>query len=474
MKNFKYIFFLSVLFFAGKVNAQKTVLSLQECVEMALEKNISLKQTQLGILEAELSKLDAKGSFLPTLNAQTSHSWNVGLNQNITTGLLENTTTQYTSLGANVNLTLYNGLKNINQLHRANLSILANQYQLDDMADDVKLLVANAFLQVMFNKEILTVQESQFKITTEDARRTKELIEAGVKVKSDILEIEATLATQEQSLVQAKNNLRLTKINLAQMLLITDYENFDIVVEDLDVPISDILLQTPKEIFEKALTFRNDIQLYLTNIEIAKKDISLAKGNLQPSLTAYYGYNSRVSYTNRLAGDGTFRDVPIGFVSGSGDQVLRSVEQNKVIGPLSFQKQLDNNEGHNFGVRLSIPIFNGNSIRNNVKRSRVNLLRSENQFEQEKLNLESSINQAYNSALGAYKFYEAAKKTVLARERTYQDAINRFDAGVMNSYDFNQITERYNNATSDLVRAKFDYIFKLKVLEFYFGIPITG
>ena len=135
---------------------------------------------------------------------------------------------------------------------------------------------------------------------------------------------------------------------------------------------------------------------------------------------------------------------------------------------------MDNNEGHNFGVRLSIPIFNGNSIRNNVKRSRVNLLRSENQFEQEKLNLESSINQAYNSALGAYKFYEAAKKTVLARERTYQDAINRFDAGVMNSYDFNQITERYNNATSDLVRAKFDYIFKLKVLEFYFGIPITG
>jgi outer membrane protein len=234
------------------------------------------------------------------------------------------------------------------------------------------------------------------------------------------------------------------------------------------------LLKTPKEIFEKALTFRNDIQLYLTNIEIAKKDISLAKGNLQPNLTAYYGYNSRVSYADRLAGDGTFTNVPIGFVSGSGDQVLRSIEQNKVIGPLSFQKQWNNNEGHNFGVRLNIPIFNGNSIRNNVQRSRVNLLRSENQFEQEKLNLESSINQAYNSALGAYKFYEAAKKTVLARKRTYQDAVNRFDAGVMNSFDFNQITERYNNAVSDLVRAKFDYIFKLKVLEFYFGLPITA
>ena len=124
-------------------------------------------------------------------------------------------------------------------------------------------------------------------------------------------------------------------------------------------------------------------------------------------------------------------------------------------------------------MRLNVPIFNGNAARNNVERSKVNLLRQQNQLEQEKLNLESTINDAYNSAKGAYKLYEATRKTALARDRAYQDAINRFEAGVMNSFDFNQIKQRFDVATSDVVRAKFDYIFKLKVLEFYFGLTIT-
>jgi outer membrane protein len=124
-------------------------------------------------------------------------------------------------------------------------------------------------------------------------------------------------------------------------------------------------------------------------------------------------------------------------------------------------------------LRLNIPIFNGNVARNNVDRSKVNLLRSQNQWEQEKLNLENTINQAYNSAEGAFKFFEAAQKTEYARRIAYEDAVNRFEAGVMNSFDFNQIKQRYETAASDVVRAKFDYIFKLKVLEFYFGADIS-
>ena len=468
------LFFTVILLFLGiHLEAQTQPMSLMECVLMAVEKNISVKQSELSLNDAEINKDDAKGNFFPTVNAQANHTWNIGLNQDITRGLLENKTTQYTSFGASFNVDIYNGLRNLNQLHRANLAILAGEYQLEDMKDDVRLMVANAFLQILFNVEILAVQKSQLEITRKDAERTQSMIDAGTKVKYDLLEIEATMATQEQSVIQAENNLRLSKINLAQMLLITDYENFNVVTIDLEAPFGQILFQKPKDIFEKALTHRKDIKLSMTNIAIAEKDVELAKGTLQPSLSAYYGYNTRVSYADRITGDGKFTDVPIGFVSSTKEPVLRSVEGNKAIGAVPFGEQFDRNAGHNIGLRLNIPIFNGFTARNRVERSKVNLLRSQNQLEQEKLNLENTINQAYNNAEGAYKFYEAAQKTELARRKAYEDAINRFEAGVMNVFDFNQIKQRYENAASDVVRAKYDYIFKLKVLEFYFGITIS-
>lgn len=465
---------LALLLFLGlSVKAQTEPMTLLECVSMAVEKNISVKQSKLSVDDAEIGKSDARGNFYPTINAQANHTWNVGLNQDITRGVLENKTTQYTSFGVSLNVDLYGGERNLNQLHRANLSILASQYQLEDMKDDIRLMVANAYLQILFNIENLEVQESQLEITRKDVERTEKMIETGIMVKYDLLELEATLATQEQAVIQAQNNLRLSRINLAQMLLITDYENFDVVTIDVDVPFGQILFQKPKDIFEKALTHRNDIKLSTINIAIAEKEVELAKGSLQPSMSAFYGYNTRVSYADRVMGNGEFTDVPIGFVSSTKEPVLRSVEGTNLVSHLPFGEQFDLNAGHNFGLRLNIPIFNGNTARNNVERTKVNLLRSQNQLEQEKLNLENAVNQAFNDAKGAFKFYEATQKTEVARQKAYQDAINRYEAGVMNTFDFNQIKQRYETATSDVVRAKYDYIFKLKVLEFYFGITIS-
>jgi len=462
----------TALIFCVSFYMQGQTLTLQECVELALEKNITIKQSELDIANAELDKSNAFGNFLPNINAQTSHSWNIGLNQNITTGLLENLTTQFSSLGVNMGVDVYNGLQNVKRLHRANLAIIAQQYNLADITDDTALLVANSYLQVMFNREQLGVQESQFAVSLKELERTKILIEAGVLTTRDIFEIEATIASQQQSVVQAQNNLRLTKINLAQLLLITDYENFDIAVEAFDVPFPQILDETPKAIFEKALSDRNDIKLSLTNLEISKTDVEIAKTSLQPSLSAFYSYSTRISYSDRLTGTGVFNQFPIGTVAATGQEVVTQVEQRGVIGPSSFVDQLQTNDGHNFGIQLSIPILNGFSAKNNVKRSKVNLMRFENQFEQQKLGLESTVNQAYNDAKGAFNFYKAAQKTVIARNDAYQDATKRFDAGVMNSFEFTQIKQRYEASVSDELRAKFDYVFKLKVLEFYFGLKL--
>ena len=293
----KIVVFLFLLFVATTAQAQQY--TLLECVQIALDKNIAVKQSEFDVENADIAKADAVGNFLqPKRFCQCS--WNIGLNQNITTGILEDVTTQFTSMGASLGLDIYKGLQNVNQLHRANLNILAQQYRLDDMKDDVMLLVANAYLQVKFNKEQVSAQQLQVEVTQQDIENTKIQIDAGTVVPNEIYELEANLASQQQELIRLQNLQRISQINLAQLLLIEDYENFDIADEDFDVPFSEILSKNPKEIFEKALTLRNDIKLSETNLAIAEKDLAIAKGVLQPSLRGFYSYSSRFSYSDRL------------------------------------------------------------------------------------------------------------------------------------------------------------------------------
>ena len=464
---------LTLTLFTFALSAQVREYTLRECVAIALQKNINIKQSEIDLEGADIDKADAFGSFLPRLNAQTQHIWNNGLSQNITNGLIENLTTQFSSFGGNVGVTLFNGRQNVNQLARANLNIIARQYQLEDMKDDISLFVANAYLQVMFNREFDQVQRYQLELAKQELERTQLRINAGVLTQAEIYEIEANLASQEQALVQAENTYRLSRISLAQLLLITDYENFDIAKEDYDVPVSQILMQDPKNIYETALTLRNDIKLGATNIEIAKKDIELAKGALMPTLSAFYNYNTRISYSDRFIESGNLIETPIGVVKQSGALVVREIPDREIAEPLSFGDQFRQNDGHSYGLSLNIPIFNGNAVKNNIKRRKLNLRRFENTFEQSKLDLENTINQAYNDAQGSLKFFEASRKTLKAREEAYLIAEQRFEAGVMNSYDYIQAKQRYQIAASDTVRAKYDYIFKLKILEFYFGLTIT-
>jgi len=438
----KYTYTIIVLFFSTVLFAQSddNILTLQDAVDMAIEKNISIKQSELNLQNSELGKSDAIGNFLPRVSASANHQWNIGRGINITTNVIEDVTTSFSSMSAGFGLDVYNGLRNVYQLHRANLEVLASQYQLDDMKDDIKLLVANSYLQIMFNSEILKVQKSQLEITKVEYERTKDLIDIGTFSPRQIFEIEASLASQEQNVVQAENNYRNAKLSLAQLLLIDDFNSFEIANEDFSIPFSDILTKTPKEILNKSMSFRNDIKLAETNISIAEKDIQISKSQLQPSVTSFYQWNTRISYQDNLP---------------------------------SFDDQFDLNKGQAYGLALNIPIFQGKQIRNNVERSKVNLDRLKNQYDQEKLNLENSINQAYNDLTGAIKLYEASNKTLASLKNAYEDTSARFLIGAVNSFDFIQSKQRYESAQSENIRAKFDYIFKLKVLEFYFGLPLS-
>jgi len=469
--------FFGLLLVSFQSKAQTKKWTLEECVNYAMEKNISIRNTTLDQQLSDISKRDAFGNFLPSINGQASHSWNIGLNQNITTGLLENQTTQFTSAGFNVGIDIYKGLQNQNQLRKANLSIMASKYQLTKMQEDVSLNVVNAYLQIIFNKENLKVQQEQLAYDNKQLLRSQELVDAGVVPRGDLLDVKATVATDNQRLIAAENALLISKLSLAQLLQLENFQEFDIVDASSTVAESSILLQDPKAIFEKAKETRTDIKLAQTNVSIAERDLKIARGAYQPTLTGFYSFSTRAAYSDRIVGfepDTNNPTTAIGYVDGTNQLVLQP-NFSPVLGkPKSISDQFSDNKGQNFGLSLNIPILNGFSARNNVARSKVALERSKISLEQTGLDLERTVYTAYTDTKGALKSYEAAVSTLESREQAFNYAKERYEVGLMNVFDFNQSQTLYVNAQSEVLRTKYDYIFRTKILEFYFGIPIVS
>lgn len=434
------------------MNGQMKKWTLEECVTYAVDNNLTIEQFELDLENVKIDESDALGNMLPNLNASASASKNVGFTIVSTSNapVTGNQTTFNTNGGFNSNITLFNGLRNVKQMQRAKLNAISSQYRLDDLKDDIRLNVANAYLQVLSNKEALKVSKAQFAVTEQDLKRINELVESGVSPRGDLLEIEATAANQEQQVVNGESLVLISRVNLAQLLQITDYENFDIADESFDVPPSNILDNSAKVIFDKALTFRNDIKFSQSNVDLASKDLEIAKGAYLPTLTGFFNYGTRYSDATGPIPDGAGGTFTPGFID-----------------------QLWIFDGISYGAQLNVPIFNGWNTRNNVRRSKISLKRAELQFEQDKLALESTVQQAYVDVNTFEKAYEAALKTLEARRLAYDYAKERFDVGLMNSFDFSQAQARVDNAEASAIRTKYDYIFRLKILEFYFGIPIS-
>ncbi|RTE55002.1 TolC family protein [Arenibacter aquaticus] len=434
------------IFCLGSMTAQEKKWTLEECVYYAVENNLTIAQYELDLENAQIDKSDAIGDMLPNFNMNARISGNSGLvlDQSRNQQVSGTVTTASGGFGSSVNL--FDGLRNIHRLNRAKLNALANQYRLDNLKDDIMLAVANAYLQVASNKESLKVFRAQYAVTEQDLTRTEELVAAGVVPKGDLLEIQATAANQEQQIVNGENQVLLARINLAQLLQITDYENFDIAEEDFNISPSNILEQSPKTIFNKALSFRNDIKFSMSNVELAMKDLQIAKGAAYPTLGAFFNYGTQ--YSSEFRNPATLERIP-------------------------FTDQLYLTDGIAYGLQLNIPVFNGFSVKNNIKRAKIGVDRSRLQLEQDKLDLENNINQAYVDVKSFSKAYEAAQKTLDARRLAYNYSKERFEVGLMNAFDFSQAQSRVDNAEAELIRTKYDYIFRVKVLEFYFGLPIT-
>lgn len=482
MKKFVLVFFFLATGFS--VTAQNNSDSnrewtLQECVTYAIENNISVKQSALDVENADISKSDALGNYLPSLNASAGNSWNTGLTQDVSTGVLRNITSRSSSYNVSAGVTVFNGLRNHREMQKAKMQQLSSQYNLNKIQDDIALYVANGYLLVLLNKANLEVALEQNDVTLAQINRTQELVDAGVLPEGDLLEIKAVNANEKQAMVISESNVRISLISLAQLLLIKDYENFDIADEEFNVILSEITSKNVEEVINSAKENRYEVKIAEQNMDVAQKDLEISKSFYWPTINAFFNYNTRETDIARISQvtdpDNPILTTQIGYVGSTGEAVLSDIPNTSLVSvpALPYGDQLSNNDGISYGLQMSVPIFNGFSSRNNVKRNVINVKRTEYQLEQAKLDLESNVYQAYVDADGSKKAYEAAQVALESQELAYDYAKTKYDVGLTNAFDFSQSKLRYDKALIEVNRSKFDYIFKLKVLELFFGIPAT-
>ena len=368
----------------------------------------------------EVDKLQAKGAFLPSLNGNVTYSLNEGKNINPVTNQYENTFFQSASGGVSVEMTLFAGLQNWRRLKQAELNKIALQYNLNKMKDDVSLMIINAYLDILSNKEQVKRLKLQLETSKENLQRTRDLIQVGSLPQGDIYEAESQVLTQEQQIIATENALFISKMGLAHLLLLKDYQDFDIADTSLEIPDTDILSKTPAQIFEKAKEVIQDIKIAELNVDLAENNLKIARSAYSPRISAQWGYNSR--WTKNQLQD--------------------------------FWSQLDANKGMYAEVSLSVPIFNGFSTTSNVKRQKINLLKSKWNKEQVMQTTEKNIYQAYTDASNAKKLFEATEKTLQAKQQSYTYAKERHSVGLMNTFDFNQAKYQYENSENENIRAK--------------------
>ena len=439
--------------------AQDKKWTLKECVDHALEHNLSVKRAGY---TTDLRKEDitsAKGNMLPGVSASASQSFNFGSFFDPASNSRVASDNRSNSFGLNTSVTLFNGFSNKNNLMQSRTSFEASKLDLEKMKDDISLFIVNSYLEVLFSKENLKIAKSQVEISEQQLKRTKELVDAGIQPEGNLLEVEATKVNDENALVTAENSLVLSLLQLSQILQIP-HQGFD--VEDVAVNISSVTLlyNNTDEIFTKAVENQPNIKSAELALKNSETGIKIAKSDYLPSLSLSAGLNTVYSHRQGKEDDFFIPDPQ----NPSGPDILIKN---------GFFDQLDNNLGEFVGLNLNIPIFSRGQVKANVNRAKINQEISQVNLDDEKRALRETVEQAYLSAKAALKEYEAAEKSVIAQESAFEFSQQRYNLGVTNSFDFEQVRNRLVNAQSSLIRAKYNFVFRTKVLEFYYGIPIV-
>jgi len=442
----KIVTILAFVFFIT-LSAQEKKWSLEECVQHALDNNISIKQQELSNKLVEEDIVTSKGNFYPSLYGSATQGWNFGsyIGQS---GVRISNNSRSNSFGLNAGVNLYNGSRNKNTLLSAKKSLEAAGFDLEENKNTIMLYIVNSYLNVLLNKESLKIAEDQIEISENQIEKAAGLVESGSKPRATLLEAKATLATNKQQLTSAKNTLDLSLLSLAQLLQIS-HKGFDVQDVLLNLKIEDLKQADTDVIFEKAITLLPEIKSAEVTVDNSALGVKIAKGSYYPTLTFGAGlgtsYQYNKNYVNPITGEGSN----------------------------PFGTQLGDNMGYNLGFNLSVPIFNKFQTSSGVTKAEIRKEQAELQLLDRKLKLREQIESAYADATAASDQFVSSEASLVAQEELFKNAQESYNSGVMTSFDFDQVRNRLVNAQATLINAKYNFVFKTKLLEYYYGIPIT-
>ncbi len=417
--------------------------SLLECITYAHENNITIQRQTINSQYQENLLKQSKLDRLPDLNAQTGGSLNFGYTWIQQEASNVDMDTRSFNISANSNVSIFEGLSKSNTIKRNKFNLLAAMEDMQKSKNDIGLQITGQYLQILFNKELLNVAKEQYETSQLQADRTKKLVEAGSQAMGSYLEIKSQAAKEALNVTEQENNLSLSLLDLAQLLDLEHPIDFDIQTPEIP-DLTAFTPENPSLIFNTAIDIMPEIKSADYKLNSTEYDLKIAKGGYYPTLGVGAGIGANANW---------LVDDPNNLNRSLNDQ-LKSTRNTYV------------------GATLRIPIFNRLQTRNNVSNAKLNVMDAQYQLKAEKLELRKNIQQAYGNALAAYNKYIASEEAVNSFAESFRYTEKKFNVGLVNSVDYNVAKTDYTRAQSDLLQAKYAYILRTKILDFYKGIPI--
>jgi outer membrane protein len=448
--------------------------SLEDCISYAMENNIQIKQSALVTEYNENQLMQSRLGQIPSLNASGNYTYSWGR-------ALDQTTYQFTedqkinsvSMGLSSYVNLFNGLRVRNTIQRNKLDLMASYEDVEKVKNDISLSIAAAYLAILFNKELVAVTENQLEITGQQVQRTRKMVDAGKLAEGSFLEIQAQYAAEELNLVNAENQLVLSLLDLQQILDLPIDSAFDVFIPELADPDEDPVMINALEVYRIAEQEMPQIKGAELAMRSSEKDLEIARSGRYPTLRLSANYSSGFSDIRKQVTsiEGPV-SVPIGVTEG-GETVNSYPQEIPMYGKYPFFEQIRDNTSAGVGLGLSIPIFNGWQVNTDISNARIALEQSRLELQSRRLRLYSDIQRAYADAVAALKKFKSSEQALVSMEESFKYTEKKFEVGLVNTVDYNTSKNQLTATQSDRLQAKYDFIFRIEILNFYRGEPIT-
>jgi outer membrane protein len=473
-KAFKTLITTTVLFSFLAASSQEKEWTLEECITYALDHNIDIKKQVLAVENQKDVLLQKKLGMLPNLNAGATHGYNWGKTVDRYTNNFATTRVQSDNFYLGTQLNLFQGLQQVNSVSQNKFEWMASQYDLDLLMDNISISVASFYLDILYNQELLTVARDQFAVTQQQVTRMDKMVQAGTLARGDLLNIQAQAATEELAVIDAENTLAISFLNLQQLIDLPVSPDFRIESPKLKPIQAPQVTLNAQDVYQVALGKRPEIKSAEYRVQSAEKGVALARGYVSPILsfngtwaTGYSGNATQGYGTKELL----YPDAGYTAVSHESVTLVNSTYEGYDVIP--FDSQLKDNQNKSLSLSLQIPIYNGWQARTAINQAKIRKEEADLTLQQTKLDLNKKIQQAYADAVAALKNYNASEKKLQAQEEAFKYSQQKMDVGLVTAYDYNQTKKDLTKAQSDLLQAKYRFIFTTTVLDFYMGNPLT-